>query len=54
MSARTPKPNRQPLSQAPRPARITGLIEQEVQRILARWALRRVIAERQGIKTKSE
>jgi len=54
MSAQRLKAKRQPLSQAPRPVRITGLIEQEVQRILARWALRRVIAERQAIKTKGK
>jgi len=54
MSARRPKPKCPPRSKAPRPARITGLIEQEVQRILARWALRRLIAERQRIKMKSE
>ncbi len=48
MSVRGLKPRRQRLRQDLGAIRITAQIEQEVQRILARWAVRAVIAAREA------
>ena len=50
--ARRRNPRRRPLRQAPTSTRISPPTEQEVQRILAHWALRAVIARRHRTGTK--
>ena len=52
MSAQRSNPRRRPLRRGPSSTRISPPVEQEVQRILAHWALRAVIARRHRTGTK--